>query len=42
MHQAADDIKQEQLKTRPSRSLSTLGKVTAVAIVGQTIAIVVE
>jgi plastocyanin len=40
-HQAADRVKQENLKTRPRRSLSVLGKVTAVALVGQAITITV-
>jgi plastocyanin len=41
MQQATDHVKQEPLKSRPRRSLSALGKVTAVALVGQAIAITV-
>jgi hypothetical protein len=42
MHQAADHVKQERLKTHPRRSLSVLGKVTAGALLGQAIAITVQ
>ena len=42
MHQAADQVKQEDLKTPTRRSLSVLGKVTAVALLGQAIAIAVQ
>lgn len=42
MHQAADQVKQEDLKTPTRRSLSVLGKVTAVALLGQAIAITVQ
>ena len=42
MHQAADQVKQEDLKTPTRRSLPVLGKVTAVALCGQAIAITVQ
>ncbi len=42
MHQAADQVKQERLKTHSRRSLSVLGKVTAGALLGQAIAITVQ
>jgi plastocyanin len=42
MHQAADQVKQEDLKTPTRRSLPVLGKVTAVALLGQAIAIAVQ
>ena len=42
MQQAADHVKQERLKTHPRRSLSALGKVTAMALVGQALAITVQ
>jgi plastocyanin len=42
MHQAADQVKREDLKTPTRRSLSVLGKITAVALLGQAIAIAVQ
>ena len=42
MHQAADQVKQEDLKTPTRRSLPVLSKVTAVALLGQAIAIAVQ
>src|SRR5215469_15425036 len=42
MHQAAGQVKQEDLKTSTRRSLPVLGKVTAVALLGQAIAIAVQ
>jgi len=42
MHQAADQVKQEDLKTPTRRSLPVLGKVTAVALSGQAIAVAVQ
>jgi plastocyanin len=42
MHQAADQVKQEDLKTPTRRSLPVLGKITAVALLGQAIAIAVQ
>src|SRR5260370_20359026 len=42
MHQAADQVKQEDMKTPARRSLPVLGKVTAVALCGQAIAIAVQ
>lgn len=42
MHQAADQVKQEDLKAPTRRSLPVLSKVTAVALVGQAIAIAVQ
>jgi hypothetical protein len=42
MHQAADQVKQEDLKTPTRRSLPVLSKVTAVALCGQAIAITVQ
>src|SRR5258708_21322273 len=42
MHQAADHVKQEDLKRPTRRSLPVLGKVTAVALLGQAIAVTVQ
>jgi plastocyanin len=42
MHQAADHVKQEDLKKPTRRSLPVLGKVTAVALLGQAIAVTVQ
>jgi len=42
MQQAADHVKQEDLKRPTRRSLPVLGKVTAVALLGQAIAVTVQ
>ena len=42
MRRVADQVKQEDLKTPTRRSLPVLGKVTAVALLGQAIAIAVQ
>lgn len=42
MHETADRVKQEHLKTQPRRSLSQLSKVTAVALIGQALAVTVQ